>query len=44
MKEIDEVIVNLCNDINTAINNNNVTEFTLDEIKALAELISARAM
>lgn len=44
MDNVDVVIENVSNFINEKFNNKEVDDFTLDMIKALANLISARAM
>lgn len=43
MIKIDVLIDVICDSIEKDFKNNKVNEFTLDEIKALAELIVARA-
>ncbi len=44
MENIDKVIENLCNYINSEVESKIVTDETIDMVKALAELISARAL
>lgn len=42
--KIDETIINICNWINTNIEDTDMNEYVIEAIKALAELVSARAM
>lgn len=44
MEELDKVIINLCNDINNSFEHEGINEFVLDEIKVLAELVTARTI
>lgn len=44
MKELDNVITNLCNEINKNFENGQINDFVLDEIKVLAELVSSQNM
>lgn len=44
MDNVDVVIEKICNSIKEDFENNRESEFTLDMIKALAELLTARAI